>query len=538
VRLSDIGQAAYDKLRRKHNHHWDTAWDVSHGKVVGEVRQTPLKGWDDPSDPQTGHDDWFPAKMCEIMSRTEYWLDVTSLGPPDGQFMTQFKIALANICKTAATSGLPPIIIRMLFGNIVGMPVNCDNVISDLTADLPEDANINLWVGAWRKGVSWNHSKIIAVDGKYLHNGGHNLWDAHYLQGNPVHDVSMEAEGAVTHSGHLYANEMWKFIEREQTGIIGKVVSMLPDNLPVTLQSRVTVSEYPDGAEEFPPMYSRKRSTPKRVHNVEGKYPMITMGRYGDLLYKARPSDSAFIAMLAASQKIIHLTLQDIGPICIPAMDRVAVPGCGWPKPYLRELGIAIYERGVDVEIALSTPGSIPNGMSPTEALYGNGWHCADVAAEIIKAIQEEYEVEDAELRKMVRENLRVCYIKHAKTNKWANNLTLGNHAKHFIIDDKCYYMGSQNLYVCDLAEWGVLVDDEAQTKKCMSEYWNPMWAQSFTPTDCDVEEVMNGLTINRDGDASQLTKAQLHEAQRQSNKTPVNSENHEDTSAEMHAHY
>merc|ERR1719163_2005263 len=189
--------------------------------------------------------------MRELMSKTKVWLDVTSLGPPDGLFMTEFKKGLADICKTAESQE-KPIVIRMLFGNIVGMPVNCDAVMEELTSDLPEEPNIEMWVGAWRRGVSWNHSKIIAVDGKYLHNGGHNLWDAHYLKNNPVHDLSMYCEGGVAADGHRFANGMWRFIKREQSGLIGKVVSMMPDNLPMALQTRVTVSEYPyDMAEEF-----------------------------------------------------------------------------------------------------------------------------------------------------------------------------------------------------------------------------------------------------------------------------------------------
>merc|ERR1712146_45791 len=77
-----------------------------------------------------------------------------------------------------------------------------------------------------------------------------------------------------------------------------------------------------------------------------------------------------------------------------------------------------------------------------------------------------------------------------------------GNHAKFFIVDKKAYYMGSQNLYIANLGEWGVLVDDESVTQQILSEYWNPLWAQSFVPTDCDPDEVMDGLGIDRDGDS------------------------------------
>ncbi len=102
-----------------------------------------------------------------------------SLGPPDGLFMTEMNKALKTI---AAKKTEKPVIIRMMFGNIIGMPCNCSAVIKDLTNGLPEDSNIQLWVGSWRKKVSWNHAKLIAVDGKYLHTGGHNMWDGHYLQ--------------------------------------------------------------------------------------------------------------------------------------------------------------------------------------------------------------------------------------------------------------------------------------------------------------------------------------------------------------------
>ena len=56
----------------------------------------------------------------------------------------------------------------------------------------------------------------------------------------------------------------------------------------------------------------------------------------------------------------------------------------------------------------------------------------------------------------------------------------LGMHAKHFLVDDVCAYLGSQNLHVCDLAEWGVVLDDEATVKTIMEDYWNPMWKASF----------------------------------------------------------
>ena len=119
---------------------------------------------------------------------------------------------------------------------------NCTKIVDALTADMPEDPNILLWVGAWRNGVSWNHAKIIAVDGKYLHTGGHNLWDAHYLKHSPVHDLSVEMKGKVAHCGHLFANAHWEYIERKQSKIIGRIVDALPDVMPMALKMRMTIT--------------------------------------------------------------------------------------------------------------------------------------------------------------------------------------------------------------------------------------------------------------------------------------------------------
>ena len=345
--------------------------------------------------------------------------------------------------------------------------------------------------------MSWNHAKIIAVDGIYLHTGGHNQWDRHYLRNNPVHDLSFELEGRCAQDGHLYANEQWAFIESKQSTMCGQCVDKIPDYLPLAAEIRVTVSEWPQNvASEFPPKF-RKALVPKR-RKSECDIPIITMGRYGALLNKVRPSDDAIWAMLGSAQHTIRMALQDLGPVCIPG-SKIPLPGCVWPHETLAVLGRAIWERGVDVEIALSNPGSVPGGLGANEACYGNGWSCVDVAAEIIKTIKKiSPDAASDDLRKKVSENLRVCFVRQNQGQTYEDGKSIGMHAKHFIVDDVCAYIGSQNLYICDLAEWGVVIDDEQTTKRMLEEYWKPLWESSFAPGDCDVEAVMDGLDVNR----------------------------------------
>lgn len=340
------------------------------------------------------------------------------------------------------------------------------------------------------------------------------MWDPHYLQFDPVHDLSLEMEGECAIDGHRYANKQWDFIETKQETFWGTISSKMPDHLPQVAKNRVIVSEWPDGAEEHAPVF-RTKFVEDLAEEVEGAVPIVTMGRYGALTHKDRPSDDAFLAMFDSAQTIIRLALQDLGPVCLPVGDKIPLPGTCWPDNYFNALGKAIWERGVDVEIAVSNPGSIPAGLSPLEACYGNGWDCNDVSSEIIKRIRKNYpDAEDGDLRQKVADNLRVCFIREEFGNTWEDDQTLGMHAKHFIVDDVATYIGSQNLYVCDLAEWGVVIDDEETTKTIMEEYWIPMWASSFTGEDVDVDAVMDGLDIDRDGaDPSEIdddTKEQM----------------------------
>ena len=207
--------------------------------------------------------------------------------------------------------------------------------------------------------------------------------------------------------------------------------------------------------------------------------------------------------MIHSSQKIIRLVLQDLGPVCLPGT-KIALPGLVWPKAILGALGKAIYERGVDIELVLSNPNSIPGGLKGTEANYGNGWSAIDVAAEIIKAIQKQHsDVNDGKLRAMIKDNLRICFVRHGKSSKYQDGKTIGLHSKHFIVDDICCYIGSQNLYMCDLAEWGIVVDSKEEVKTIMNDYFIPMWTNSYTGEDVDVEQVMDGLKVNRNGEYS-----------------------------------
>ncbi len=141
---------------------------------------------------------------------------------------------------------------------------------------------------------------------------------------------------------------------------------------------------------------------------------------------------------------------------------------------------------------------------------------CVDVAAEIIKCIKAQFpDAPDDKLREIVQDNLRVCFLRCPRGGvNYSDGGTLALHSKHFIVDDVCTYIGSQNLYTCDLAEWGVVIDSVETVKDIMEQYWDPMWKVSYTEDDCDVDKVMDGLGIDRAAATKEdMTEDELEQA-------------------------
>lgn len=132
-------------MGKSYNRLHHSQWNVTSGQIIGAVDDSPRDVWESSADPPQGNDDWLPEKMGALISRTQAFCDVMSLGPPDGLFLEAFKESLQLLYDRSKTTG-DEIVVRFMFGNIAGVPVNCDRVIKALTKDIPEDSNLRIWV--------------------------------------------------------------------------------------------------------------------------------------------------------------------------------------------------------------------------------------------------------------------------------------------------------------------------------------------------------------------------------------------------------
>lgn len=189
---------------------------------------------------------------------------------------------------------------------------------------------------------------------------------------SPVNDLSLEMEGGVAKDGHLYANAQWGYIVKKQSTAWGRFVDKnIPDTLDVPRRARVTVSEFPTSTTaEFPPFYRAKKKPERMLRGpgaaIDGEFvPVITMGRYGVILKKHRPSDAAIVALIDSAQTIIRFAIQDIGPVCVPGT-KLSLPGCVWPEEYL---------NGKPIDQFAFAPHAVADDLTDTvcRASYSNG---------------------------------------------------------------------------------------------------------------------------------------------------------------------
>ena len=100
VDLSHVGTAAYHALRKRHGWHHNNQWNVTSGKMVGDLQQTPVNLWSTKGEPTADQDNWFPQKLYNIMIKTEKWCDLMSLG--------KFPFFLVLFCRDSFIHELEP----------------------------------------------------------------------------------------------------------------------------------------------------------------------------------------------------------------------------------------------------------------------------------------------------------------------------------------------------------------------------------------------------------------------------------------------
>ena len=84
-----------------------------------------------------------------------------SLRAPEGIFLTAIQRALQKLAHRSKSKRGDPIIVRIMLSNYLARPCDCTEVIETLTKDLPEGANLHIWVRNIMSGCQNTENSLL-----------------------------------------------------------------------------------------------------------------------------------------------------------------------------------------------------------------------------------------------------------------------------------------------------------------------------------------------------------------------------------------
>mmetsp|Transcript_41709 Transcript_41709/g.126542 ORF Transcript_41709/g.126542 Transcript_41709/m.126542 type:complete len:1858 (-) Transcript_41709:76-5649(-) len=313
-----------------------------------------------------GHSYEFYERLYQHIIQAEEFVDITSLDSYDmigtvesdgAQFTAMIRNALSYLASTGRE-----IHVKFHFGSALFVERAAD-ILEIITRDFKDDTDtkMTVWVNTYLMYTpsSWNHGKIVAVDGKKLITGGSNYYTTDYLQEDPVHDVSMQVTGGPALTAHRYAeklwrtscewwglHELWNGVGIPPTGVLDLFFDAIDIPPPTDVMGGSnTAWRAPDGVYHkslvygemhCPPAYDDisklkpedQRSRPKTGVSV---IPAARLAGLGDNIQGgSHTSDLALLALMESAQVSIKISQQDMLPLLLAGPASLAIGHGGY----------------------------------------------------------------------------------------------------------------------------------------------------------------------------------------------------------------
>jgi phosphatidylserine/phosphatidylglycerophosphate/cardiolipin synthase-like enzyme len=399
-----------------------------------------------------GHSDALLPAIHDLVANARRSVDIGVLQPVPG---TRFLGALRDALDELARTGRPIEVVRLLIGQYPPEGSDAAGLLSSLTANLHDmpDARLTVSVAALRTcraldpcdSFSWPHAKFIVVDGRAALVGGHNLWSEDYLVDAPVHDLSMRVAGPAATSVSRFADRLWLFVCTNHGKSPAVQWAGFPGDLSVPCPASLAPTE---------------RRHAKGI-------PILAVGRLAASVTTdfANQSELARDLVLGSARASIFISQQDFAF----ALGQAAPI---YPESTIERLIDFIDQRHGHVFIVLSNLGATGNSGST----YSNGVSLAAFARHLREVARQRtgHPMEDQLCR-----NLHLAPLRFGPDAKWPHDRPIGNHAKLWMVDERVFYIGSDNFYPVNLQEFGYIVDDRKAAAELVESYWRPLWQWS-----------------------------------------------------------
>ncbi len=328
--------------------------------------------------------------------------------------------------------------------------------------------------------TSWNHSKVLDVDGRAAVVGGMNYWSDNYLQTpNPVNDLSIEVEGQAATQISRYDDVLWTWTCDHRRGFNTDVTLL---NLRDCVKVAKTQAALPNGNVQMmvlghlgngisvPGAPYDKESAPFARPPLHGNKCTFLQRDYSETndsrAYEYRnPGEAAVRSLIQRAHRSIFISQQDLLS-CLPKP--IVATEAKFDERLFAILAAKIV-AGVPIKIVLSAGGGGAAG-------YSNGWTLKELAKVMQQALEVDSHLPSAQARAKLCQDVGLAALRNGPRATWADGQPFSNHAKLVAVDDEAFYIGSQNLYPGRLQELGVIVEDKAASSELNSSYLRPMW--------------------------------------------------------------
>jgi phosphatidylserine/phosphatidylglycerophosphate/cardiolipin synthase-like enzyme len=435
-------------------------YDLTRGSTLGRdwIVQTPNLWGRKASELMPGHSDALVSLVHDLVASAQRRIDIALLQPvPDSRFLEALRTALQSLASRKV-----PVTVRLIIGQYPPDNVDVPAFYKALTDGL-DTSRLSVSVAAFRSCVasedcdsySWNHAKIIAVDGRDALVGGHNLWSQDYLFEAPVSDLSMRVQGPAAASAVRFVERLWAYVcanadRKDSIAVVSSTGGCSP-------------------------------AAPLPASTGRGGLPVLAVGRLAAGITKdfANQSELARDLMLGAARHEIRIVQQDLG-FALGRADTL------FPDSSIDRLIDFLRQGRGDIYIVLSNLGAKgKSGMT-----YSNDVSLATLARHLRQEVQRRIENRDPLSRWEIRrgpdpvnallcEHVHLAPLRFGPDASWPGGVPIANHAKFWMIDRRAFYIGSDNMYPVNLQEFGYIVDDSRAAQELSDAYWAPLWQWS-----------------------------------------------------------
>jgi phosphatidylserine/phosphatidylglycerophosphate/cardiolipin synthase-like enzyme len=421
------------------------------------------------------------ATITANISQATRTVDISTLAPfPDGAFqdaiVAGLKAATAKGHKLRARImvGAVPI------GNLNVVPASYRNQLNSRLGAAAASVTLNIASMTTAKtAFSWNHSKILAVDGETAIVGGVNFWKAAYLDANPVSDVAFTLRGPAAGSAGRYLDTLWTWTCQNKwnpayvwfassngaacLGTLHRDANPNPappaGNVPV-----IAVGSLGVGIKKVDPTSSYRPTLPtaRDARCFGTLHDYTNANRDYDTV---NPEESALRALIGSADRQVVISQQDVSGNC-PPLAKYDVR--------LYDILAAKLAAGVKVRIVLSDPANL--------GTFGSGYSLIKSLAEISDLLRNRLALatgDQQRARAAMCQNLQLASFRHAAAKTWADGTPYAAHHKLVSVDDAAFYLGSKNLYPSWLQDFGYIVENRTAAAQLKADLLDREWQYS-----------------------------------------------------------